>query len=157
MANDQEFEDLWATQFRSVAWAAYLVVGGWEEAVEIAQEAFTRAYQHWGRISKYERPEAWVHRVATNLAVSEARKVKPSEVEAPGTSPAPEMPDQELMQALAALTPAQRAVISLRYFLDWSVADVAKALHKRPGTVTALTHQGMERLRSSLRMEAKDD
>ena len=44
-------------------------------------------------------------------------------------------------------------MIALRFYLDWSVNDVAQALGKRPGTVTALTHQGMERLRSLLQEE----
>jgi DNA-directed RNA polymerase specialized sigma24 family protein len=62
-----------------------------------------------------------------------------------------------LTEALARLSPAQRAAIVLRYYLDWSVEDTAKALRKRPGTVTALTHQGMTRLRELLVEEPLDE
>jgi DNA-directed RNA polymerase specialized sigma24 family protein len=51
---------------------------------------------------------------------------------------------------LARLTPAQRAVVVLRFFADQSVADTARVLRKRPGTVKALTFQAMERLREGL-------
>jgi RNA polymerase sigma-70 factor (ECF subfamily) len=68
----------------------------------------------------------------------------------------PDIPDAELMDALTILTPAQRAVVALRFYLDWTVEDVAQALGKRPGTIRALTHQGIERLRSQLKEEQPD-
>ncbi len=48
------------------------------------------------------------------------------------------------------LTPAQPAVILLRYYLDWSAIETAKAVGKNPATVRVLTHQGIERLRCIL-------
>ncbi|HEX8983515.1 MAG TPA: RNA polymerase sigma factor, partial [Ktedonobacterales bacterium] len=37
-----------------------------EVAVELAQESFVRAWRHFDRIADYDRPEAWLFRVATN-------------------------------------------------------------------------------------------
>lgn len=157
MPDDRAFEELWAAEYPSVAWTAFLIVGRWDEAADIASEAFTRTYQHWRRVSGYERPSAWVHRTATNLALSAARKSRPrSPVEERIVQP-PELPDPALTKALEHLSPAQRAAIVLRYYLDWSVDDVARTLRKRPGTVTALTHQGMTRLRELLVEEPLDD
>jgi RNA polymerase sigma factor (sigma-70 family) len=158
MPDDRAFEELWAAEYASVAWTAYLIVGQWDEATDIASEAFTRTYQHWRRVSRYERPSGWVHRTATNLALSATRKSPRSRpVANDDVVPAPEAPDQALTEALACLTPAQRTAIVLRYYLDWSVEDTANALRKRPGTVTALTHQGMTRLRELLVEESLDD
>lgn len=157
MADERAFEDLWATQFRSVVWTAYLIVGRWDEAMDIAQESFTRAFQHWTRVSQLERPGAWVHRVATNLAISSARQLRRRRLQQEEVVEPPPPPDDELLAALGLLTPAQRSVVVLRYYLDWSIEDVAKALHKRPGTVTALTHQAMVRLRSVLSEEDQDE
>jgi RNA polymerase sigma factor (sigma-70 family) len=157
MPDDRAFEELWAAEYPSVAWTAYLIVGRWDEAVDIASEAFTRTYQHWRRVSRYERPSAWVHRTATNLAISTTRKTRPAPATEEPFAPSPETPDPALSNALLRLTPAQRAAIVLRYYLDWSVEDTAKALRKRPGTVTALTHQGMTRLRELLVEEPLDD
>ena len=62
--------------------------------------------------------------------------------------------------ALASLAPAQRAAVVLRFYLDMSIEDTAKALRKRPGTVRALTAQGIARLRDRLGegwMEVRDE
>jgi RNA polymerase sigma factor (sigma-70 family) len=157
MPDDRAFEELWAAEYPSVAWTAYLIVGRWDDAIDIASEAFTRTYQHWRRVSRYERPSAWVHRAATNLALSATRKRHPTPAREERIVDAPELPDPELAEALARLSPAQRAAIVLRFYLDWSVEDTARALRKRPGTVTALTHQGMTRLRELLVEESLDD
>jgi RNA polymerase sigma factor (sigma-70 family) len=157
MPDDRAFEELWAAEFASVTWTAYLIVGRWDDATDIAAEAFTRTYQHWRRVARYERPSAWVHRAATNLAISATRRARPPLPAEDRIVPPPEIADPVLTEALGRLTPAQRAVIALRFYLDWSVEDVAKALRKRPGTVTALTHQGMERLRHELLAEDPRD
>lgn len=157
MPDDRAFEELWTAEYPSVVWTAYLIVGRWDDATDIAQEAFTCTYQHWRRIARYERPSAWTHRVATNLAISAIRKAKPRPATSEQIVHPPDVGDPVLAEALATLTPSQRAVITLRFYLDWSVEDVAKALRKRPGTVTALTHQGMKRLRDELTNERLDD
>ena len=157
MADDRPFEELWRAEFASVTWTAYLIVGRWDEATDIAAEAFTRTYQHWRRVAHYDRPSAWVHRTATNLAISATRKARPPLPAEDQVVPPPEIADPALTEALARLTPSQRAVIALRFYLDWSVEDVAKTLRKRPGTVTALTHQGMMRLRELLVEEPLDE
>ncbi|HLJ82398.1 MAG TPA: RNA polymerase sigma factor [Ktedonobacterales bacterium] len=48
-----------------------------EVAVEVAQEAFFRAWTHFTEVRAYERPEAWLYRVATNLAISHLRRRQP--------------------------------------------------------------------------------
>lgn len=48
-----------------------------EIAVEIAQETFFRAWRHFDTLGDYERPEAWLYRVATNLAISHLRRRSP--------------------------------------------------------------------------------
>lgn len=48
-----------------------------EIAVEVAQEAFFRAWTHFTEVRAYERPEAWLYRVATNLAISQLRQRRP--------------------------------------------------------------------------------
>src|SRR4029079_12753434 len=71
-------------------------------------------------------------------------------------APAPQAPapgaraDPALAQALRRLSPAQRAAIVSRFYLDLSVDDSAQILGKRPGTVRALTAQGVARLREEL-------
>jgi len=151
-----EFEQLWKRHYQAVTRTAFLIVGDTEGAKDIAQEAFVRAFQHWGRVSHLDRPEGWVHRVAANLALSSRRRRRLVRHEPEPVVAGPEPPDTELLAALDTLTPGQRAVIAMRFYLDWSVEDVAGALGRRPGTVRALTHQGMERLRQRLSEEFRD-
>lgn len=150
------FEQLWKMHYPAVARTAFVIVGDAETAKDIAQEAFVRAFQHWWRVSQLDRPEAWVHKVAANLAISNRRRRGRLRTEVERSIPGPEPPDTELLVALGTLTSAQRVVVAMRYLLDWSVEDVASALGKRPGTVRALTHQAMARLRRSLSKESRD-
>jgi RNA polymerase sigma-70 factor (ECF subfamily) len=150
------FEQVCRDEYASVVRAAYLVTGDREEALDIAQEAFERAYARWGRVGDLDRPGAWVQHVAVNIAISwrrrqRIRRSKPALAE-PIAGPPPE-PDLELMAALLALTPAQRGAVVLRHFADRSVEEVASALGKRPGTVRALTAQAVARLREMLTRE----
>lgn len=48
-----------------------------EVAMEIAQEAFFRSWTHFAELQAYDRPEAWLYRVATNLAISHLRRRRP--------------------------------------------------------------------------------
>lgn len=155
MATD--FEALWTAHYWSVTRTAYLITGDAEDAKDCAQEAFVRAFQRWPKIQELDRPESWVHRVATNLAISSARRRRYRRGIARVVVPPPEPPDDTLRRALMSLPPAQRAAVALRYYLDWSVEDVAATLGKAPGTIRALTHQGMERLRASIEEDIFDD
>jgi RNA polymerase sigma-70 factor (ECF subfamily) len=49
-----------------------------EVAVEIAQEPFIRAWTRFAEIQHYELPQAWLSRVATNLAISALRRRQPA-------------------------------------------------------------------------------
>jgi RNA polymerase sigma-70 factor (sigma-E family) len=149
----EAFEELWRREYPRVLRTVYLVTGDIHEAADVTQEAFIRAYERAGSVLRLDKPGAWVQRVAINLAIS-WRRHRGRAQRAPVPLPQgleSEAADPELMSALRALPPAQRAVIALRFYADQSVEDVARALHKRPGTVKALTHQAVTRLRELLR------
>lgn len=147
---DARYEAFFKEQFPKVARTASLVMGDVEDGMDVAQEAMARAYQHWRKVSAMDRPDAWVHKVATNLALSRLRRRPMKHVQHEPVVTELDTPDDDLLNAVRSLSPAQRSVIALRFYLDWSIEDVAEALGKKPGTVRALTHQGMERLRSLL-------
>lgn len=107
--------------------------------------------------SRMDRPDAWLQRVVVNLALSERWRRRIMDIlrsrEQIGVVPEMQAPDPALRRALLALTPAQRSVIVLRYYADRSIDDVARDLGKRPGTVRALTAQGLARLREQMTSE----
>jgi len=159
--DDVAFEAFWRTHHAGVARVATAITGDLQEGEDLAQEAFARTYQRWRRVGRMDRPDAWVYRVATNLALSHRRRrATAARVTLGSPHPSPgtvEPPDDELLDALRALPKAQRAAVVLRFYLDWSVDDVAEAMGNQPGTVRALTHQGMDRLREALTKELHDD
>jgi RNA polymerase sigma factor (sigma-70 family) len=144
------FEELCREQHAPLTRAAYLIVGDREEALDIAQETFARALERWDQVRVMDNPVGWLYRVATNLAISRRRRLfrRPAPRYEPLTASEPS--DPSLARALARLTPAQRSVIVWRFYLDRSVEETAAALKKAPGTVKALTSQGMAKLRNDL-------
>jgi RNA polymerase sigma-70 factor, ECF subfamily len=146
----ESFDRFCRDHHTSIVRTVFLITGDRQEAEDLAQEAFARAFERWKSVATLERPEAWVQRVAANLAVSWWRRAmvrRRAPVARPGLVEPPELPDLELRRAILQLSPAQRAAIVLRFYADRSIDDVAEALGKRPGTVRALTAQGVARLR----------
>ena len=70
----QAFEALWREEYARVFRTAFLVTGDRQEAADVTQEAFARAYERWRTVSHAESPGAWVQRVAVNLAITWRRR-----------------------------------------------------------------------------------
>ncbi len=158
MSSDRAvFEQFYERNFKAVARTAYLLTGSTEEAVDLAQETFIRAFEHWRSVEGHPEPVAWLQRVVSNLALSWQRRqriMRMVGVPPPQKASEPTDPQEpRIVAALLALTPQQRAVIVLRYMCDQSVAQVAESLGKREGTVRALTSQGLSRLRTMIELE----
>lgn len=117
-------------------------------AEDVAQEAMLRAYRRWATVSGYERPGAWVRRVALNLA-SSARRRRRAERRAVARLAArpqivvPELSAEsaELWAQVRTLPRRQATAVTLYYLADASVADVAAAMGCAEGTAKAHLHQ----------------
>ena len=155
---ERAFEPFYQAHRAAVFRTAYLITAEREEARDLTQETVVRAFEHWEEVSTHERPAAWLQTVVGRLSISwrrrqavrrkaALRRGRSREVEV--TDPT-ESAEPAVIQALQGLTPAQRTVLVLRFYADRSVEDVARTLGKRPGTVKALTAQGLERLRPVL-------
>jgi len=133
---------------------AYRLLGDRGDAEEIAQEALARAYARWGRVEGHA--EAWVARVAANLALDDHRRRSRVRRHAEGAPAGPGAdPDRteglvsrlELVAGLRALPRRQREVVVLRYLADASEADTAALLGCTPGTVKQHASRGLAALR----------
>jgi RNA polymerase sigma-70 factor (ECF subfamily) len=155
------FEAFCRAEYAAVVRLAFWMTGDRQESQDLAQEAFARAFERWRSVSKMDRPDAWVQRVTVNLALSARRRRRLlPRLLAQGEHrvvPEPDVADPDLTRALLSLTPSQRAAVVLRYYADRSVEEAAHDLGKRPGTVRALTSQGLARLRQALTMEGVED
>jgi RNA polymerase sigma-70 factor (sigma-E family) len=143
---------------------AYLIVGDLGEAEDLVQDTLFEVARRWPRVRRMEHPTAYARRILVNRAVGGAKRRarRRQELAADGLSERPErgQPElagvqigehDELIGALAALPPRQRAVIVLRYFLDLSEAEVAAALKCSLGTVKSTASRGLARLERALR------
>jgi RNA polymerase sigma-70 factor (ECF subfamily) len=122
-------------------------------AEDLAQESLARAVERWAQVGRMDAPEAWVYRVAFNLARSRFRR-RAAERRATGRLPfaaaAPDATDAiAVRDAVAGLPPRQRAVIVARFYAGLSVAETAEALRCAEGTVKAATHQALRNLRAA--------
>ena len=155
-----EYTWFFRTEFRSVVRTAYLVLHDVQRAEDVAQDAFTQLYVHWPKVSRYERPEAWVRRVAIRRAVKilqrDRRRTELERVDAPIASD-PLAYDDELARALGELPPQQRAAVALFYLEDRPVAEVAGIIGCSPSTAKVHLHQARKRLATILGEEWVDD
>jgi RNA polymerase sigma-70 factor (sigma-E family) len=127
-------------------------------AEELAQETLVKVCIRWRSVERMMNPEAWMFRVAINLANSHFRR-KAAERKAKTRLKAdsyhrdPDIADVvAVRQALADLPKRQRSVLVLRFYADLSVRDVAEALDMPEGTVKTLTHRGMNSLRTNMNL-----
>jgi RNA polymerase sigma-70 factor (ECF subfamily) len=138
-----EVAALYARACPSLVGLLTVISGNRADAEEVAQDAFVRLLEHWGKVREYAEPEAWLRTVAVRLLVSRQRRRqvaarglallrRRAATAAPATGPGR---DVELEEALAALPVAQRAVLVLHHLHDLSVAEVAELLHVPTGTV----------------------
>ncbi len=152
-ASDLEalFRAYWPRAFR----AAYLVVHDAAAAEDIAQEAFLAAVRSLDRFDRRRPFGPWLHRIVVNRAIDHARgRALRAEAELGDehASPAPAAPlDGDLLAALAALSPEQRAVIVLRHLLGYTPGEIARLLDLPRGTVNSRLRRGLDALAETLR------
>jgi RNA polymerase sigma-70 factor (ECF subfamily) len=141
------FREHWPRAFR----AARLVTGDAAAAEDIAQEAFLAAVRNLDRFDRRRPFAPWLHRIVVNRAIdwTRARKLR-AEVELgeylPG-APAPEV-DGTALERIAELTPEHRAVVVLRYVLEYTPGEIAELLDLPRGTVNSRLRRGLDRMKA---------
>jgi RNA polymerase sigma-70 factor (ECF subfamily) len=160
-----DFDDFFRLHYARIVRVVHGVTGDRARAEEVAQEAFVRVFQRWSRVSSYDRPDAWVRRVAVRLAVREARRDRlrtTLERRAPAArTPAVGGPLAEEPPAafdhVRVLPRNQRVAIVLHYLDDLPVADVAAAMGCSEPTVRVHLHRGRRRLAELMSPEVNVD
>jgi len=154
------FDALFRREFGPITRTAYLVVGDWEVAREIAQDAFVQALRHWRKVQGMQSPGGWVRRVAVRDAVRSRRRQvrgRSLEVERARLTDEPELLSLDVRMALLALPPRQRAAIALHYLDDRPVTEIASLLGCSAGTVKTHLARGRLALAEVLGEEVTDE
>ena len=147
--------------------AAYLVVHDQAAAEDIAQEAFLAAVRALDRFDRRRPFGPWLHRIVVNRAIDWARAralraeaAMGSEPDAsdtwPGETREPERSrpySESVVAALASLSPEHRAVVVLRYLLEYTPGEIAEALELPRGTVNSRLRRALDRLSRLLKEE----
>jgi RNA polymerase sigma-70 factor (ECF subfamily) len=150
-------EELFRLHWPHTHRAAYLIVRDAAAAEDIAQEAFLSALSALDRFDRRRPFAPWLHRIAVNRAIdwSRARAVRRevaasdsaidaarpgAPVEAPGGG------DGEIESALAELSAEHRAVVILRYLLDYTPGEISGMLDLPRGTVNSRLRRALDRL-----------
>jgi len=157
----EALEDLFRRHWPRAHRAAYLIVHDSAAAEDIAQEAFLSAMRALHRFDRRRPFGPWLHRIVVNRAIDFARArtlrselgddARLDHVGEPDRRPAAY--SDELMKALAALPPDRRAVVVLRYVLDFTPGEIAQALDLPRGTVNSRLRRGLDALEHLLEVE----
>ncbi|HMJ75081.1 MAG TPA: sigma-70 family RNA polymerase sigma factor [Iamia sp.] len=155
---DDDFEQWFRTTLDRVRRAARRVVGSEAEADDIAAEAFARALVRWASVRDLPHRDAWVVRVASNLAIDAVRARSRRErilivqraAEAVGDATDASAERMALVVALGGLPRRQREVITLRYLVGLPEAEVAAVLGVSANTVKTHLSRALATLRDRL-------
>lgn len=171
-AGDQaSFEILVKQHADKVTGLAWRLLGQREDAEDLAQEAFLRLHRALPKFRGESKVSTWLYRTVTRLAIDHMRRerlkrrlfftrrhaddVDPVELASdPRDNPAGDLNNKQAMlrlrQALARLSPRQRAIFTLRHYEGLPLKEIAAILALREGTVKAHLHRAVTSLRNDL-------
>lgn len=150
---------------------AYRVVRQREDALDIAQEAFVRAYQSLAGFKGEARFSTWLHRIVVNLALDhlrrqphhdageykDARALEEAANQVVAPTPDPQQAVEALearrliQEGLAALPAEQRTALVLREIEGLSYKEIAQAMRCSIGTVMSRLHYARRKMQDTLR------
>ncbi|NIO39856.1 MAG: sigma-70 family RNA polymerase sigma factor [Burkholderiales bacterium] len=162
--HDEIFRYLWRL-LHNAGWS-----DGANEAQDLTQDVFIRAYQAYGRLRSDSNHRAWLYKIATNCAYTAMRRDQREAQQIDEFSEihmlpadADQSPDQHValsealkavQQRIADLPPKQEAAVVLRYVQGLKYAEIADVLDCSQDSARANVYQGLRRLRRELGPES---
>ena len=147
---------------------AYRMTGNEQDAKEVVQEGFFRAYLHLSRFEGRADARTWLHRIVANCAVDFLRatrsrpdrkrpepldplsEVMPAATPGPERLAASEEAGRQIAWALEGLNPLERASFTLRHFEGRSIDEIAQALGIRSNAAKQHVFRAIRKLRIAL-------
>jgi RNA polymerase sigma-70 factor (ECF subfamily) len=143
---------------------AYRMTRQAQDAEDLVQETFLRAYRAWPAFDGRANPATWLYRICVNAGLDWLRRQRSRPHTAAQEEP-PELvsaaPDPERLAlsrearrridaALQELSPKERAAFALRHGENWSIAEIAAALGLREAATKNTIFRGVRKLRRAL-------
>ncbi len=159
------WEPLMLAHQQAVFRLSYLLLGDPDDAEDIAQETFLRAWNHLKHFDPTRPLRPWLLSIASNLASNRRRSAGRyllALTRAFRSEPAPAAPEEKSMERMEAsdlwkavrtLKFTDQQVIYLRYFLDLSTHETADVLQVAEGTVKSRLNRAIEKLRNIIQQD----
>jgi RNA polymerase sigma-70 factor (ECF subfamily) len=153
------FEVLLARYERPVFNAAYRILHHRDDAADVTQTAFLRAYEHLDRYDPTQKFFSWLYRIAINEAMDLGGRRRPEAAglellpdpgDGPEASAGGAQSDARLQGALMALHVDQRALVVLKHVQDFSYEQIAEILDCPVKTVKSRLFTARRALRDRL-------
>jgi len=152
----EDFETFYRLNEHDIFGYLWRVTGDEQAANDLTQEVFFRAWRNFEKLRHYERPQAWLFRVATNLALNERRHQHiagptiglPGHERAPGDHAAQLAERSALRAALESLPTRQRVAFILRELYGHSSEEIADLLGLSRAAAKMTLSRARERLRT---------
>jgi RNA polymerase sigma-70 factor (ECF subfamily) len=154
----EDFDRLYAETYPRVYGTLVALVADRAAAEDCAQEAFLRAFRAWPRWKPTAPAEAWVHRIAINVAISHRRRERLREVGElvrrlgpPALAdPADHVVSADFLREVRALPPKNAAALVLRYHHGYTNREIAHALGVPERTIASRLSRARAQLQSQL-------
>ena len=156
-----ELARLWIDRLYAIA---RLILRDYEQAEDATQEALIAAWRDVAGLRDPSRFGSWMHSLIVNACYREARKRQRRRqiesmappVDGAWPDPALSLADRdELERGFHRLTPEQRALVVLHYYLDLPLQETALALGLPVGTVKSRLFRTTQQLRATLEADAR--
>lgn len=163
----EAYTELMRRYQQRVYWVARRIVGTHEDADDVAQETFVKAYLALGDFRGDASFFTWIYRIAVNLSLNHVRKqqvvnyLRESPIIA-AMLPAQDNPHRQLeakelesrlQQAVLQLPEKQRAVFVMRYFDGMSYEEISKVLKTSVGGLKANYFHALKKVQEYLKDE----
>lgn len=153
--SDADYTDFVQASWPSLYRTAYLLLGEHALAEDLVQTALAKTYAAWPQVRSLDAAPGYARTTLVNTATSWFRRSSWRNELASASLPEdgyhPDPSDRPaVLDALRLLPPRQRAVIVLRFYEDFTVAQAAHALGCSEGTVKSQTSDALARLRTLL-------
>ena len=137
---------------------ARLILDDRAEAEDAVHDAVVTAWTKWSSLRDPSRFDAWFYRIVVNTCRNRLKKASRRHERPIESAQAPIAPDalgsvherERMSRAFEALEPDHRIVLTLRYYRDLPVDEIARLTGVRPGTVKSRLHRAQERMREIL-------
>ena len=153
---------------RSAFRLAYRMTGNEQDAEDIVQESFLRAYRHLGRFEARANFGTWLYRIVANCAVEQIRtrqsrqnraRMEPMDETTmpPSDQPAPDRLahssdiGRRVAAALDGLSPLERAAFTLRHYEGCTIDEISRTLRLRTSAAKHAVFRAVKKLRVELR------